>query len=84
MEYLIVNVLPVEGNVDGEGRRVVMWPQKRLLVGTVTHHKVHDGLSLHTHTCIQSVLLVNSNNDYPKKIKTNIRANQDLGSGVSL
>ncbi len=47
--YLVVDALAVQGDVDGEGGGVVMRPQRRLLVRTVTHHKVHDGLSLHTH-----------------------------------
>ncbi len=46
--YLIVNALPVQGDVDGEGGGVVVRPQRRLLVRTVTHHKIHDGLSLNT------------------------------------
>ena len=48
--YLVVDALTVQGDVDGEGGGVVMRPQSRLLVRTVTHHKVHDGLRLHTHT----------------------------------
>ena len=47
--YLVVVVLPVQGDVDGEGGGVVMRPQIRLLIRAVTHHEVHDGLSLHTH-----------------------------------
>lgn len=46
-QYLVVNVFAVEGDVDGERGRVVMRSQRRLLVGTVAHHEIHDGLSLH-------------------------------------
>lgn len=62
-EYLVVNVLPVEGNVDGEGWGVVMWPQRRLLVRAVTDHKVHDGLGLHTQS-MQTTAVLPFNNNY--------------------
>jgi len=45
--YLVVDVFTVQGDVDGEGGGVVVRPQRRLLVGTVAHHEVHDGLGLH-------------------------------------
>lgn len=48
--YLIVDVLIVESDVDGERRRVMMWPQGGLLIRTIAHNKVHDGLCLWAHT----------------------------------
>ena len=39
----IINSRAVEGDVDGVGGRVVVRPQERLLVGTVSNHEVHDG-----------------------------------------
>lgn len=43
---LIVDVLVVEGDVDGEGGGVVVRPQRRLLIRTIPDHEVHDGLGL--------------------------------------
>ena len=52
--YLVVDGFAVQGNVDGEGGRVVMRSQSRLLVRSVTDHKVHNGLGLHTKTHTQN------------------------------
>lgn len=62
--YLIVDVLSVQGNVDGESGRVVMRPQERLLVRTITYHKVHDGLSLNTHTHTECEVVCTTNGEF--------------------
>lgn len=39
--HLIIQALVIEGDVEGEGGRVVMWPQRGLFVRPVADHEVH-------------------------------------------
>lgn len=39
---LVVHPRPIQGDVDGVGRRVVMWPQERLFVRPVSHDEIHE------------------------------------------
>lgn len=43
---LKVSVFVIEGNVDGEGGGVMVWPQVCLPFRCVFYHKVHDGITL--------------------------------------
>lgn len=42
MTNLVVFIFSVESHVDCEGGRVVVWPEARLLIRTITHNKIHD------------------------------------------
>ncbi len=44
--YLKVCVFVIEGNVDGEGGRVMMGPQVRLPFRRVFYHEVHESVTL--------------------------------------